>query len=117
MNLSCCHILVFLVSLIIISDQVYAQDDSTPHSLRDSTILLRSKKGIFKKLGDAIWIDAPLFEMQNNSGVIKNESPFTKYKGKIINQIQVNSVSYEISFNDTMPSGKKNYKSPRRSAL
>ena len=107
MNRSCCHILVFVASLIIISEQVYAQDDIYIHSLRDSTFLLKSKKGIFKKLGDAIWIDAPQFNMQNNSGVIKNESPFTKYKGKIINQIQVNSVSYEIPFNDTMPSSKK----------
>ena len=107
MNRSCCYILKFLVSLIIISEQVYAQDDIYIHSLRDSTFLLKSKKGIFKKLGDAIWIDAPQFNMQNNSGVIKNESPFTKYKGKIINQIQVNSVSYEIPFNDTMPSSKK----------
>jgi len=82
MNRCCCHILVFLVSLIIISDQVYAQDDSTPHSLRDSTILLRSKKGIFKKLGDAIWIDAPLFEMQNNSGVIKTNRPLQSIKEK-----------------------------------
>ena len=87
MNRSCCHILVFVASLIIISEQVYAQDDIYIHSLRDSTFLLKSKKGIFKKLGDAIWIDAPQFNMQNNSGVIKNESPFTKYKGKIINQI------------------------------
>ena len=107
MNRSCCYILKFLVSLIIISEQVYAQDDIYIHSLRDSTFLLKSKKGIFKKLGDAIWIDAPQFNMQNNSGVIKNESPFTKYKGKIINQIQVNSVSYEIPFNDTMPYSKK----------
>ena len=107
MDRSCCHILVFVASLIIISEQVYAQDDIYIHSLRDSTFLLKSKKGIFKKLGDAIWIDAPQFNMQNNSGVIKNESPFTKYKGKIINQIQVNSVSYEIPFNDTMPSSKK----------
>jgi len=107
MNRSCCHILVFVASLILISEQVYAQDDIYIHSLRDSTFLLKSKKGILKKLGDAIWIDAPQFNMQNNSGVIKNESPFTKYKGKIINQIQVNSVSYEIPFNDTMPSSKK----------
>lgn len=107
MNRSCCHILVFVASLIIISEQIYAQDDIYIHSLRDSTFLLKSKKGILKKLGDAIWIDAPQFNMQNNSGVIKNESPFTKYKGKIINQIQVNSVSYEIPFNDTMPSSKK----------
>jgi hypothetical protein len=95
------------MSLILISEQVNAQDDSVIHSLRDSTFLLKSKKGILKKLGDAIWIDAPQFDMQNNSSIIKNELPFTKFKGKIIHQIQVNSVSYEIPFNDTMPSGKK----------
>ena len=35
----------------------------------------------------------------------KKQNP--KFKGKIINQIQVNSVSYEIPFDDTMPSSKK----------
>jgi len=52
------------MSLILISEQVNAQDDSVIHSLRDSTFLLKSKKGILKKLGDAIWIDAPQFDMQ-----------------------------------------------------
>ena len=87
MMLRSCRILIFFVSLILISEQVKAQQDSTIHSLRDSTFILRSKKGIFKKLGDAIWIDAPQFEVQNNNRVIKNEFQFAKFKGKIINQI------------------------------
>ena len=107
MMLRSCRILIFFVSLILISEQVKAQQDSTIRSLRDSTFILRSKKGIFKKLGDAIWIDAPQFEVQNNNRVIKNEFQFAKFKGKIINQIQVSSVAYETPFNDTMPSGKK----------
>ena len=107
MMLRSCRILIFFVSLILISEQVKAQQDSTIHSLRDSTFILRSKKGIFKKLGDAIWIDAPQFEVQNNNRVIKNEFQFAKFKGKIINQIQVSSVAYETPFNDTMLSGKK----------
>ena len=107
MILRFCRILIFFVSLILISEQLIAQEDSTIHSLRDSTFLLRSKKGIFKKLGDAIWIDAPQFEVQNTNSVFKNEFAFKKFKGKIINQIQISSVSYETSFNDTMQSGKK----------
>jgi len=107
MILRFCRILIFFVSLILISEQLIAQEDSTIHSLRDSTFLLRSKKGIFKKLGDAIWIDAPQFEVQNTNSVFKNEFAFEKFKGKIINQIQISSVSYETSFNDTMQSGKK----------
>ena len=107
MILRICRILIFFVSLILISEQLIAQEDSTIHSLRDSTFLLRSKKGIFKKLGDAIWIDAPQFEVQNTNSVFKNEFAFKKFKGKIINQIQISSVSYETSFNDTMQSGKK----------
>ena len=107
MILRICRILIFFVSLILISEQLIAQEDSTIHSLRDSTFLLRSKKGIFKKLGDAIWIDAPQFEVQNTNSVFKNEFAFEKFKGKIINQIQISSVSYETSFNDTMQSGKK----------
>jgi hypothetical protein len=102
-----CRILIFFVSLILISEQLIAQEDSTIHSLRDSTFLLRSKKGIFKKLGDAIWIDAPQFEVKNTNNVFKNEFAFEKFKGKIINQIQISSVSYETSFNDTLQSGKK----------
>ena len=102
-----CRILFIACLLILISEQIIAQEDSTIHSLRDSTFILRSKKGIFKKLGDAIWIDAPQFEVQNSNSVTKNEFSFAKFKGKIINQIQVNSVSYEIPFDDTMPSSKK----------
>ena len=108
MILRFCRILIFFVSLILISEQLIAQEDSTIHSLRDSTFLLRSKKGIFKKLGDAIWIDAPQFEVQNTNSVFKNEFAFEKFKGKIINQIQISSVAYETPFNDTMQSGKKN---------
>ena len=107
MILRFCRILIFFVSLILISEQLIAQEDSTIHSLRDSTFLLRSKKGIFKKLGDAIWIDAPQFEVQNTNSVFKNEFAFEKFKGKIINQIQISSVAYETPFNDTMQSGKK----------
>ncbi len=102
-----CRILFIACLLILISEQIIAQEDSTIHNLRDSTFILRSKKGIFKKLGDAIWIDAPQFEVQNSNSVTKNEFSFAKFKGKIINQIQVNSVSYEIPFDDTMPSSKK----------
>jgi hypothetical protein len=107
MMLRSCRILIFFVSLILISEQVNALADSTILTLRDSTFLLKSKKGILKKLGDAIWIDAPQFEVQNTNSVIKNELPFTKFKGKIINQIQVSSVSYETPFNDTISSGIK----------
>ncbi len=102
-----CRILFIACSFILISEQIIAQEDSTIHSLRDSTFILRSKKGIIKKLGDAIWIDAPQFEVQNTNSILKNERAFEKFNGKIINQIQVNSVSYETPFNDTMPSSKK----------
>ena len=107
MNRTAIIILLITVFFVVNNISLFAQEDSAIHSLRDSTFLLRSKKGILKKLGDAIWIDAPQFDMQNNSGVIKNESPFTKFKGKVIHQIQVNSVSYTTPFNDTMSTGKK----------
>lgn len=101
-------ILLFLISsFILISVWVSAQEDTSIHSLRDSTFLLRSKKGILKKLGDAIWIESPQFELQNNAVVIKNESRFTKFSGKIINQIQVNSVVYETPFDDTLSKRSK----------
>ena len=107
MNRTAIIILLITVLLLVNNLSLFAQVDSTAISLRDSTFLLRSKKGVLKKLGDAIWIDAPQFNMQNNSGVIKNETPFTTFKGKVINQIQVNSVSYTTPFNDTMATGKK----------
>ncbi|MFM1775158.1 MAG: hypothetical protein RJA53_768 [Bacteroidota bacterium] len=107
MNRTAITILLITILFVVNNVSLFAQEDSTANSLRDSTFLLRSKKGVLKKLGDAIWIDAPQFNMQNNSGVIKNESPFTTFKGKVINQIQVNSVSYTTPFNDTMATGKK----------
>ena len=87
MNRTAITILLITILFVVNNVSLFAQENSTAHSLRDSTFLLRSKKGVLKKLGDAIWIDAPQFNMQNNSGVIKNESPFTTFKGKVINQI------------------------------
>ena len=107
MKIGIFRILMFTCLLIPISKHSHAQEDTSFHTLRDSTFILKSKKGLLKKLGDAIWIDAPQFEVQNSNSVIKNELPFAKFKGKIINQIQVNSVSYETPFNDTMTSGDK----------
>ena len=65
------------------------------------------KKGLLKKLGEAIWIESPQYELQNNAAVIKNESRFVKFEGKIINQIQVNSVEYTTPFDDSLLKGKK----------
>ncbi len=107
MNRTAITILLITILFVVNNVSLFAQENSTANSLRDSTFLLRSKKGVLKKLGDAIWIDAPQFNMQNNSGVIKNELPFTTFKGKVINQIQVNSVSYTTPFNDTTATGKK----------
>ena len=107
MNRSSTILLFLTCSFILISVWVSAQVDTSIHSLRDSTFILRSKKGLFKKLGDAIWIESPQFELQNNAAVIKNESRFTKFEGKIINQIQVNSVVYTTPFEDTLIKGNK----------
>ena len=102
-----CHIILLLITLILISEKLGAQEDTSIHSLRDSTFILRSKKGLLKKLGDAIWIESPQFEFQNNASVVKNESRFEIFRGKIINQIQVNSVVYSTNFEDTLLKGNK----------
>ena len=91
----------------MISEKLSAQEDTSIHTLRDSTFILRSKKGLLKKLGDAIWIESPQFEFQNNASVVKNESRFEIFGGKIINQIQVNSVVYSTNFEDTLLKGNK----------
>jgi hypothetical protein len=91
----------------LISEKLSAQEDTSIHTLRDSTFILRSKKGLLKKLGDAIWIESPQFEFQNNASVVKNESRFEIFRGKIINQIQVNSVVYSTNFEDTLLKGNK----------
>jgi hypothetical protein len=91
----------------LISEKLSAQEDTSIHTLRDSTFILRSKKGLLKKLGDAIWIESPQFEFQNNASVVKNESRFEIFGGKIINQIQVNSVVYSTNFEDTLLKGNK----------
>ncbi len=91
----------------MISEKLSAQEDTSIHSLRASTFILRSKKGVLKKLGDAIWIESPQFEFQNNASVVKNESRFEIFRGKIINQIQVNSVVYSTNFEDTLLKGNK----------
>jgi len=94
------YILSFLLSsFILFSEGLCAQTDTS--------FFLLQKKGLLKKLGEAIWIESPQFELQNNAAVIKNEYRFTPYNGKIINQIQVNSVAYTTPFDDSLFKGKK----------
>jgi hypothetical protein len=94
------YILSFLLSsFILFSEGLCAQTDTN--------FFLLQKKGLLKKLGEAIWIESPQFELQNNAAVIKNEYRFTPFNGKIINQIQVNSVAYTTPFDDSLLKGKK----------
>jgi hypothetical protein len=94
------YILSFLLSsFILFSEGLCAQTDTS--------FFLLQKKGLLKKLGEAIWIESPQFELQNNAAVIKNEYRFTPFNGKIINQIQVNSVAYTTPFDDSLLKGKK----------
>ena len=90
---------ILLCSFLLLSEGLCAQTDTS--------FFLLQKKGLLKKLGEAIWIESPQFELQNNAAVIKNESRFTPYNSKIINQIQVNSVAYTTPFNDSLFKGKK----------
>lgn len=90
---------ILLCSFLFLSEGLCAQTDTG--------FFLLQKKGLLKKLGEAIWIESPQYELQNNAAVIKNESRFVKFEGKIINQIQVNSVVYTTPFYDSLLKGKK----------
>jgi hypothetical protein len=100
-------IIVSLIFVLLGIGKLHAQAETLLHSKADSSFFSFKKKGIIKKLKDAIWIDAPKFETQSNIAVIKNETRFNRFKGKIINQIEVNNVSYSTSFFDTSIKGNE----------
>ena len=64
-------LVILLSSFLLLSEGLCAQTDTS--------FFLLQKKGLLKKLGEAIWIESPQFELQNNAAVIKNESRFTSH--------------------------------------
>ena len=66
----------------------------------DTVFFLAHKKGLLGKIGKSLSVNNPdpIFPIE---GVIKNESIFSPYKGKIIRKILVEKLGFNKSVNDT----------------
>lgn len=73
----------------------------------DTVFFLAHKKGLLGKLGRAVSIRGQEDIITANKGAIKNEAVFQPYKGKIIRQIRVEKLSFDLSVNDTLKTGRR----------
>jgi hypothetical protein len=64
------------------------------------TFFLAKKKGLFGKLGRSISQDPPKPEL-TKTGTIRNDLPYNRYKGYTIRQIDITSLEFDRSFEDT----------------
>ncbi|MFP5040971.1 hypothetical protein [Parasediminibacterium sp. JCM 36343] len=76
----------------------YAQDKKVIILARQDTFFLAKKRGLLGKLGQSIAVSTPLSE--NQVVAAKNIDGFVKFKGKLINTISIQNVSFGISVND-----------------
>ena len=88
--------IVFSVS----SSKVFAQTD-TLEFVYDSFFLAK-KKGWIGDLGRSVAADPPKPEVTKN-GTIKNDLPYNKYKGFIINKVYIVRLGFNQDINDTTP--------------
>ena len=87
------------VCLIVYSGEtIYAQSKTQPSS--DSSFFLAHKKGLLGKIGKSLSVNAAPPALPAR-GVIKNESAFNQYKGKIIRNIHIQKLGFNRSVNDT----------------
>jgi len=85
-----------LLLLCIASGELQAQETNSA----DTVFFLAHKKGLLGKIGRSLSVNNPdpVFPVE---GVIKNESIFSPFKGKIIRHIQVEKLGFNKSVNDT----------------
>jgi hypothetical protein len=90
----------FTILFLINTTQIFAQKDTLEFVY--DTFFLAKKKGWIGDLGRSIAADPPKPEVTKN-GTIKNDLPYNKYKGFIINKIYIFRLGFNQDINDTTP--------------
>ena len=90
-----------LILFSICNFNLFAQTTDTLDFVYD-TFFLAKKKGWIGDLGRSISAEPPKPEVTKN-GTIKNDLPYNKYKGFVINKIYVVRLGFNQDINDTTP--------------
>lgn len=88
-------VLVFAISLIT-PDIIFAQDDKNKKEPFDSFLL--RQKGIIGQIADNLMTDTA---EEINTGLLRNDMPFQKYKDRVIRHIKVQTLEFGVSISDT----------------
>lgn len=95
------HIKIWFICVFLIAysgETIYAQSKIQPAA--DSSFFLAHKKGLLGKIGKSLSVNAAPPALPAR-GVIKNETVFNQYKGKIIRNIRIQKLGFNKSVNDT----------------
>ena len=87
---------LFLAISLIIPDIIFAQDDKNKKEPLDSFLL--RQKGIIGQIADNLMTDTV---EEINTGLLRNDMPFQKYKDRVIRQIKVQILEFGVSISDT----------------
>lgn len=87
---------LLLVGLLIIPVAIFAQDDKNKKEPLDSFLL--RQKGIIGQLAESLMTDT-LEEI--NTGLLRNDMPFQKYKDRVIRHIKIQALEFGVSIADT----------------
>ena len=93
---------ILLSAFISLPALVTAQDNSG-NPTNDTSFFLANKKGLLGTIGRSISVYEPEVLLPKRDP-IKNETPFTKYRGKIIRNIIITQLGLSGSVNDTINS-------------
>ncbi len=89
-------VILFLAISLIIPDILYGQDDKNKKEPLDSFLL--RQKGIIGQIADNLMTDTV---EEINTGLLRNDMPFQKYKDRVIRQIKVQTLEFGVSIADT----------------
>lgn len=87
------RILFFLAVLIMASFSIAAQIDTSKKKLSIDSVILR-QKGIIGRLAQNLLTDTSAENMQ---GLLRTDKPFQRYKDRIIRDIKIQAVEFEIT--------------------
>ena len=102
-NRSAQIVISILLSAFILQPALVTAQDISGNPTNDTSFFLANKKGLLGTIGRSISVYEPEVLLPKRDP-IKNETPFTKYRGKIIRNIIITQLGLSGSVNDTINS-------------
>jgi|688.fasta_scaffold01733_18 hypothetical protein len=100
-NRSAQLVISILLSVFILLPALVIAQEITGNPTNDTSFFLANKKGLLGTIGRSISVYEPEVLLPKRDP-IKNETPFTKYQGKIIRNIIITQLGLSGSVNDTI---------------